>query len=71
MNAKQKPQTTAPLADTDEYLRDWARALVKETGEREARIALEQYQSIAGDKRLSKADRQIAANRAEAILQFL
>ena len=71
MNAKQKPQSTDPLADTDEYLRDWARALVKAAGEHEARIALEQYQSIAGDNRVSKADREIAANRAKAILQFL
>lgn len=58
-------------ADTPEYLREWAKSLVKGAGKREARSALEQYQSIAGDKRVSKADREIAANRAKAILQFI
>ena len=69
---KKRPASTADsTADTPEYLREWAAALVMGAGELEARIALEQYQSIAGDNRVSKADREIAANRAKAILQFL
>jgi hypothetical protein len=71
MTPKKRAVSTADnLTDTPEYLRDWAKALVK-AGKADARIALEQYQSIASDKRVSKADREIAANRAKAILQFI
>jgi len=71
MTKKRAAITADSTADTPEYLREWSASLVKAAGKREARIALEQYQAIAIDKRVSKADRQIAANRAKAILQFL
>jgi len=58
-------------ADTPEYLREWAAALVKTAGKREARIALAGYQALAANKSLDKNDRDIARKRAKAIERIL
>jgi hypothetical protein len=70
---KRKPRapsdrdTTDSPADTPEYLRTWAKELVKIAGKREARVALAEYKRLATDKVVPKAERKSAAERAKAI----
>jgi hypothetical protein len=58
-------------ADTPEYLRGWAEALIATAGKRKARIALAGYQALVANKSLDKADRDIARKRAEALERIL
>jgi len=71
MKSKKRPvQTTDEadsLADTPEYLRTWAKELVKAAGKREARLAAAEYRTISANKRVPAADRKSAIKRAEAI----
>lgn len=55
------------IGDSPEYLREWARALVKTAGKREARVALAEYKRLATDKAVPKAEQKSAAARAKAI----
>ena len=50
-----------------EYVKAWARDLVVAVGNREARRILDDYKVISGDKRLAKADRDIAARRVRIL----
>lgn len=58
-------------ADTPEYLREWAAALVATAGKAEARIALAGYKALAANKTLDRSDRDIARKRAKAIERIL
>ena len=57
--------------DTPEYLAMWARSLVKAAGKPETRLALAEYRRLAGDRRVPRAERQAAAERAKAIEKYL
>ena len=62
--------TTDTTADTAEYVEKWARALVK-AGKADARLILADYKTLAANKQLEKADRDIARKRAKAIERIL
>jgi hypothetical protein len=73
---KRKPQASTTqeadiTADTPEYLAGWAKELVKLAGNREARLALAEYRRLAADKKIPKAERKAAAERAKAIEKYL
>lgn len=63
MPPEQSPFEVAP--DGPGYVETWARQLVAAIGKREARLILADYKRLSADKRLSKADRQVAAERAK------
>lgn len=63
-------KATDPLADTDEYLAKWAKALVK-AGKRDARLVLADYQALASNRELDKTDRDAARKRAKILSRFL
>ena len=57
--------------DTPEYITAWARDIVATVGKREARTILADYQALANNRRLAKADRDIAAERVKALEKLL
>lgn len=57
--------------DAPEYIEAWARDLVAAAGKREARTILADYRALANNKRLAKADRDIAADRVKALEKWL
>jgi hypothetical protein len=72
---KRKPKTrptqdSESTADAPEYLREWAKG-VRSAGKAEARLALAEYQRLATDKRVPKADRDAAKRRADALERLL
>jgi hypothetical protein len=64
---RQDAEPSGPPADTPEYLAGWAKELVKVAGKREARLALAECRRLAADKKVPKAERAAAAERAKAI----
>ncbi len=54
-----------------EYVKAWARDLVAAVGKREARRLLDDYKAISSNKRVAKADRDIAARRARILSRLL
>lgn len=67
--ARKKPAQDA--AESLEYVKAWASDLVAAVGKREARRILDDYKAISGNKRLAKADRDIAARRARILSRLL
>ena len=57
--------------DSPEYVAAWARDLVSAIGKRESRLILDDYRALSGNKRATKADRQVAAERGEALEKLL
>jgi len=57
--------------DAPEYVLAWARDLVDAIGKREARTILADYKAISENKRLAKRDREIAAERVNALKSLL
>ncbi len=55
------------IGDSPEYVRSWAKELVKAAGKREARMALAEYRRLAADKSVPPAERKAAAKRAAEI----
>lgn len=55
-------------SDDDET---WARDLVAAVGKRHARKALDDYERLAADRRLTKSDRAIARKQAKALAELL
>jgi len=66
-----RPRSHDLPPDSPEYVAAWARDLVDAVGKREARLALAGYQAIAANKRLAKADREIAVERVKALENLL
>jgi len=59
------------VPDSPEYVKAWARDIVAAVGKREARKILGDYEALAANKRLAKADRDIAAERVDALENLL
>ena len=66
-----KPRSHEIPPDSPVYVGAWARDLVDAVGKREARLALAGYQAIAANKRLAKADREVAVERVKALEKLL
>lgn len=66
-----RPRSHDVPLDSPEYVLAWARDLVDAVGNREARTILADYQALAANKRLAKADRDIAAERVKALEKLL
>ena len=66
-----RPRSHDVPPDSPEYVQAWARDIVEAVGKREARTILEDYQALANNKRLAKADRDIAAERVKALEKLL
>ena len=66
-----RPRSHKIPADSPEYVETWARDLVAAVGKREARKLLADYEAIAGDKRLARTHRGIAAERVNALKNLL
>lgn len=58
-------------ADAPEYVETWARDIVAAIGKREARKLLADYEALAGNKRLAKADRDVSTERVKALKKLL
>lgn len=67
----QDTETTDQPIDTPEYVKGWAKELVKTAGKAEARLVLAEYRRLATDKAVPKAERKAAAERATAIEKYL
>ena len=67
----QDMETTDQPIDTPEYVKGWAKELVKTAGKAEARLALAEYKRLATDKAVPNAERKAAAERAKAIEKYL
>ena len=65
------PATDDAVGDSMDSLRTWAKLLVKTAGKAEARLALREYEAIASNKKVPKVDRQIAADHAKILREFL
>ena len=66
-----EPRSHDIAPDSPEYVQAWARDLVDAIGKREARTILADYKAISENKRLAKRDREIAAERANALESLL
>ncbi len=66
-----RPRSHDVSLDSPEYVAAWARDLVDAVGKREVRLALAGYQAIAANKRLAKADRELAVERVNALENLL
>jgi hypothetical protein len=65
-------ENTAQIApESLEYVKSWARDLIAAVGKREARRILGDYKALCADKRLAKADRDMAARRARILSRLL
>ena len=62
---------TRDTPESLEYVKAWARDLVAAVGKREARRLLDDYKAISSNKRVAKADRDIAARRARILSRLL
>ena len=67
-----KPPTFHQIAyGSPQYIEKWAADLVATVGKREARGILSDYKALADNKRLAKADREVAAERVKALKKLL
>lgn len=66
-----RPKSHEIDPDAPEDLATWAGELVAAIGKRQARKALEDYQRLAADRRLTKFDRAIARKQAKALAELL
>jgi len=66
-----RPRSHQIPPDSPDYVEAWARDLVDAVGKREARLALAGYKTIAANKQLNKADREIAVERMKALERLL
>ena len=66
-----RPRSHDVPPDSPEYTAAWARDIVAAVGKREARKILGDYEALAANKRLAKADRDIAAERVDALENLL
>ena len=57
--------------DDPGYVQMWARDILAAVGKRQARVILDDYRALAGNKRLAKRDREKAAERAKALRKVL
>ena len=57
--------------ESPEYVPKWASDLVAAAGKSEARAILADYRRIARDMKLSKYDRQVAAQRARILAKLM
>jgi len=57
--------------DSPAYIDAWARDVVNAAGKKAARQLLTDYRSLARSKRGTKADREVAAERARAMSKLL
>lgn len=65
------PRSHQVPPDSPPYVEAWARDLIDAVGKREARLALARYKAIVANKRLSKTDREVAAERVKALETLL
>ena len=68
---EKRPKSHEIPPDSPEYTEAWARDLMSIAGKREARRVLADYERLASDKSIPKAEREAAAERAAAIKRFL
>ena len=66
-----RPRSHDIPPDSPDYIEKWARDLVAAVGKREARRILADYRGIADNERLARRDREVAAERAEALEELL
>ena len=66
-----RPRSHDVRPDSPEYVLAWARDILDAVGKREARKLLADYQTHAANKRLAKADQDIAAERVKALENLL
>ena len=65
------PRSHQISPDAPGYVAAWARDLLAAVGKREARRLVADYKAIAANRRLAKADRDIAAERAKALASLV
>ncbi len=71
MSTKRHSKTRSQEPPEDpEYVRQWAKDLLKAIGKREARTILENYKGLAKDSKVSKLGREIAAQRARILARL-
>ena len=66
-----KPRSHQLPLDSPDYVTVWARDLVTAIGKREARRILEDFRTLAENKRATKADRAVAAERVKALERLM
>lgn len=66
-----RPRSHDITPESPEYVAIWARDIVAAVGKREARTIVADYEAIAGNKRLTKADRDTAAEQVKALKKCL
>ncbi len=59
------------LPDSLQYVEKWARDIVAVVGKREARRLLEDYRTIASNRRLPATDRENAIQRVNCLEKLL
>ncbi len=66
-----RPRSHEVPPDSPEYVEAWARDILAAVGKRETRSILADYQALAKNKRLAKADREVAVERVKALEKLL
>ena len=66
-----RPRSHRIASGDPQYIEAWARDIVAAVGKREARRLLSDYRALCENKRLAKADREVAAERVEALGNLL